>query len=161
LSLRVRIVSIVEKAKLLRRPFYPILWMSNRHLQTVAGSIFADLFWMFRPPVIYQREEVHAHDGSKLFLDWFVNDNLLKDPDSAYGDGLTNFQVGQFFSKTLNRVATQIGNLNATLSGGRINSGPMNGNSDSMDSLRKLNTAGVAQDVYDGEQVVLFYLLYM
>ena len=36
-------VSIVEKAQLMRRRFYPIFWMTNRHLQTVLGAIAADL----------------------------------------------------------------------------------------------------------------------
>ncbi len=60
----------MEKAGLLRRPFYPIFWMTSRHLQTVMGSVFSDLFWLLKPPVEYRREAVTAHDGSVLHLDW-------------------------------------------------------------------------------------------
>lgn len=32
-------VSVVEKAQLLRRPFRPTFWMTNRHLQTVRAAV--------------------------------------------------------------------------------------------------------------------------
>lgn len=64
-------VSIVEKARFLQQPYYPIIWMPGRHVQTIAGAIFADLSWMFRRPVVYEREGVRAWDGSELHLDWY------------------------------------------------------------------------------------------
>ena len=64
-------MSIVEKARFLQQPYYPIIWMPGRHVQTIAGAIFADLSWMFRRPVVYEREGVRAWDGSELHLDWY------------------------------------------------------------------------------------------
>ena len=37
----------------------------------VAGSIMADLCWLFRRPVEYEREGIPAFDGSTLHLDWY------------------------------------------------------------------------------------------
>ena len=92
-------VSIVEKAELLRRRYYPCFWMTNRHLQTVLGSIAADLMWLVRRRISWRREVVKAFDRNDLFLDWYLNDELRADPDRPFGDGLSLI-FGRSFSRS-------------------------------------------------------------
>jgi len=135
-------VSIMEKARLLRRPFWPLFWMTNRHLQTVVGSIAGDLYWMFRKPVTYDRQEVTAFDGSSLQLDWYANNDAFADPDQPYGDGLTNLsfmaQSSHFVRQSMRRVATTL----------KLRASSMD--SKSAQDMATLLTAGVAMDSFNG-----------
>jgi len=138
-------VSIMEKARLLRRPFWPLFWMTNRHLQTVVGSIAGDLYWMFRKPVTYDRQEVTAFDGSSLQLDWYANNDAFADPDQPYGDGLTNLsfmaQSSHFVRQSMRRVATTL----------KLRAPSMD--SKSAQDMATLLTAGVAMDSFNGGKV--------
>lgn len=63
-------VHIVEKAKLSRTPFHPVVWGYNRHAQTVVCFIVAHLEWLWSSGIKVNREEIIGFDGNKQYLDW-------------------------------------------------------------------------------------------
>ncbi len=72
-------VSIVEKMRPSQLVYSPTFWAFNRHAQTVMLFMLGHIEWWWSS-LKWRREEIRAHDGNVLHLDWACFDG---DEDSA------------------------------------------------------------------------------
>lgn len=63
-------VHIVQKARLTRTKFYPVIWGFNRHSQTVVCFLLAHFEWLWSSKIKVHRETVIGNDGNPQFIDW-------------------------------------------------------------------------------------------
>ncbi|KAL6748722.1 Alpha/Beta hydrolase protein [Haematococcus lacustris] len=50
---------------IMKRPYRPVPFLTNRHVETIFASRFRRT-----PPIVYRREILHMHDGGSVALDW-------------------------------------------------------------------------------------------
>eukprot|EP00301_Raphidiophrys_heterophryoidea_P023151 c7119_g1_i1.p1 GENE.c7119_g1_i1~~c7119_g1_i1.p1 ORF type:complete len:623 (+),score=147.69 c7119_g1_i1:48-1871(+) len=63
-------VHICERAQLSKKKFKPVPWGFTRHAQTITCFIVSQLEWLWQPALKFDREEITAHDGNTLYIDW-------------------------------------------------------------------------------------------
>jgi predicted alpha/beta-fold hydrolase len=69
------------------RKYYPCMWLSNTHFNTVGGALIRDLEFLIYSSMKYETQVLDCYDGVNTFtLDWFQPENSSKRHRTHHND---------------------------------------------------------------------------